>query len=180
VDAITFGTGGVDDAEDNEVIWHEYGHAIQDDQVPGFGESEEAGAIGEGFGDYWAVTMSQATSPNTATTPWACVMDWDSTSYTTDTPHCLRRTDGPKIYPGDLDGEVHDDGEIWSHAIWDVNRALGRTAANRVILESQFYFTPDVSMPAAAQLTVTTARALYGARAAAKTRAAFQQRGILA
>jgi hypothetical protein len=107
------------------------------------------------------------------------VMDWDSTSYTDDTPHCLRRTDGPKVYPGDLDGEVHDDGEIWSHALWDVNRALGRTAANRVILESQFSFTPDVSMPAAAQLTVTTARALYGAKAAAKTRTAFQQRGIL-
>jgi Zn-dependent metalloprotease len=179
VDAITFGTGGVDDAEDNEVIWHEYGHAIQDDQVPGFGEAEEAGAIGEGFGDYWAVTMSQATSPNTAVTPWPCVMDWDSTSYTDETPHCLRRTDGPKVYPGDLDGEVHDDGEIWSHALWDVNRALGRTAANRVILEAQFYFAPDVTMPTAAQLTVTTARALYGARAAAKTRTAFQQRGIL-
>jgi Zn-dependent metalloprotease len=179
VDAITFGTGGVDDAEDNEVIWHEYGHAIQDDQVPGFGEAEEAGAIGEGFGDYWAVTMSQATSPNTAVTPWPCVMDWDSTSYTDETPHCLRRTDGPKVYPGDLDGEVHDDGEIWSHALWDVNRALGRTAANRVILEAQFYFAPDVTMPTAAQLTVTTARALYGAGAAAKTRTAFQQRGIL-
>jgi Zn-dependent metalloprotease len=179
VDAITFGTGGVDDAEDNEVIWHEYGHAIQDDQVPNFGVSEEAGAIGEGFGDYWAVTMSQATSRNTATTPWACVMDWDSTSYTTDTPHCLRRTDGPKLYPGDLDGEVHDDGEIWSHALWNINGALGRTAANRVILEAQFFFTPEVTMPAAAQLTVTTARALYGARAAAKTRAAFHDRGIL-
>jgi hypothetical protein len=179
VDAITFGTGGVDDAEDNEVIWHEYGHAIQDDQVPGFGESEEAGAIGEGFGDYWAVTMSQATSRNTATTPWACVMDWDSTSYTEDTPHCLRRTDGPKVYPGDLDGEVHDDGEIWSHALWDVNLALGRTVANRIVLESQFYYNPEITMPQAAQLTVTTARALYGARAAAKTRAAFQARGIL-
>jgi Zn-dependent metalloprotease len=178
-DAITFGTGGVDDAEDNEVIWHEYGHAIQADQVPQFGTSEQAGAIGEGFGDYWAVTMSQATSPNTRTTPWACVMDWDSTAYTTDTPHCLRRTDGPKVYPGDLDGEVHDDGEIWSHALWDINRSLGRTAANRVILESQFFFTPDVTMPAAARLTVTTARALYGARAAAVARTAFQHRGIL-
>ena len=76
VDAITFGTGGVDDAEDNEVIWHEYGHAIQDDQVPGFGESEEAGAIGEGFGDYWAVTMSQATSPNTAKTRLRSSTHW--------------------------------------------------------------------------------------------------------
>lgn len=179
VDAITFGTGGVDDAEDNEVIWHEYGHAIQDDQVPGFGETEEAGAIGEGFGDYWAVTMSQATSPNTRTTPWACVMDWDSTSYTTDTPHCLRRTDGPKVYPGDLDGEVHDDGEIWSHALWDVNRALGRTTANRVILEAQFFFNPEITMPQAARRTVVTAFALYGPRAAAQVQAAFHTRGIL-
>ncbi|WP_433366765.1 M36 family metallopeptidase [Actinoplanes sp. CA-142083] len=179
VDAITFGTGGVDDAEDNEVIWHEYGHAIQDDQVPNFGVSPEAGAIGEGFGDYWAVTMSQATSPNTRTTPWACVMDWDATSYTVDEPHCLRRVDGPKVYPGDLDGEVHDDGEIWSHALWDVNRALGRTAANRVILESQFFFNPEITMPQAAGKTVTTAYFLYGPRAAAKVRAAFHARGIL-
>jgi Zn-dependent metalloprotease len=179
VDAITFGTGGVDDAEDNEVIWHEYGHAIQDDQVPGFGESEEAGAIGEGFGDYWAVTMSQGTSPNTRTTPWPCVMDWDSTSYTVDEPHCLRRTDGPKVYPGDLDGEVHDDGEIWSHALWDINRYLGRTTANRVVLESQFFFNPVITMPAAAQKTVATALVLYGPSAAAKVRKAFHDRGIL-
>jgi len=179
VDEITFGTGGVDDAEDNEVIWHEYGHAIQDDQVPGFCASEEAGAIGEGFGDYWAVTMSQSTSPDTATTPWACVMDWDSTAYTDDTPHCLRRTDGPKVYPGDLDGEVHDDGEIWSHGLWDINRALGRTAANRIILESQFFFNPNITMPQAATLTVTTARALYGKQAAAKVKDAFHARGIL-
>ena len=179
VDAITFGTGGVDDAEDNEVIWHEYGHAIQDAQVPGYGTSEEAGAIGEGFGDYWAVTNSQAKSPDTAVTPWACVMDWDATAYTTETPHCLRRTDGTKLYPGDLDGEVHDDGEIWSAALWDVNKSLGRETANKVILEAQFSFTPETSMPAAAAVTVSTAQALYGADAAAKTKAAFMARGIL-
>src|SRR3954453_2464745 len=37
---ITYGKGGVDDAEDAEVIVHEYGHSVQDDQVPGFGSSE--------------------------------------------------------------------------------------------------------------------------------------------
>src|SRR3569623_778703 len=110
VDAITFGTGGVDDAEDQEVVWHELGHAIQDDQVPGFGETEEAGAIGEGFGDYWAVTMSVPVS-NGCDLP--CVMDWDSTSYTSGPSHCLRRVDGTKT-TDDVDGEVHDDGEIWS------------------------------------------------------------------
>ena len=178
-DSITFGTGGVDDAEDNEVIWHEYGHAIQDDQVPGWGQSEEAGAIGEGFGDYWAVTMTQATSPDNAVTPWACVMDWDATSYTDGEPHCLRRTDGDKVYPDDLAGEVHDDGEIWSRALWDINKALGRRTANRVILEAQFSFPPDAGMPAAAALTVAAAKELAGDRAAAKTKAAFEARGIL-
>ncbi|MFC4040968.1 M36 family metallopeptidase [Dactylosporangium siamense] len=178
-DGITFGTGGVDDAEDNEVIWHEYGHAIQDDQVPGFGEKLEAGSIGEGFGDYWAFTMSQATSQDTARTPLACIADWDATSYTDDEPHCLRRVDGPKLYPTDLEGEVHADGEIWSRALFDINAALGRTKANKVILEAQFGFAPNTKMPAAARETVRTAKALYGAAAADKVRAAFQARGIL-
>ena len=31
-DVLRFGKGGVDDAEDAEVILHEYGHAIQDSQ----------------------------------------------------------------------------------------------------------------------------------------------------
>ena len=31
--ALTFGTGGVDDAEDAGIIAHEYGHSIQDNQV---------------------------------------------------------------------------------------------------------------------------------------------------
>src|SRR3954447_12309500 len=51
---ITFGKGGVDDAEDAEVIVHEYGHSVQDNQVPGFGSTPDAGAIGEAFGDYLA------------------------------------------------------------------------------------------------------------------------------
>jgi len=40
---ITYGKGGVDDAEDAEVIVHEYSPAVQDDQVPGFGTTREAG-----------------------------------------------------------------------------------------------------------------------------------------
>ena len=34
--ALNFGDGGVDDAQDADVISHEYGHAIQDSQVSGF------------------------------------------------------------------------------------------------------------------------------------------------
>jgi hypothetical protein len=57
---IRYGKGGVDDAEDAEVIVHEYGHAVHAAQVPGFGASEEAGSIGEAFGDYLGVTVGLA------------------------------------------------------------------------------------------------------------------------
>ncbi|TCC51154.1 bacillolysin [Kribbella capetownensis] len=174
-DMITMGEGGVDDAEDAEVIWHEYGHAMQDDVVPGFGASLEAGSMGEGFGDYWAVTMSEPVSKGFEL---PCVMDWDSTSYTSTEPHCLRRTDTGKT-TDDIVGEVHDDGEIWSNALWDINRALGRTKANKVILEATFFYDPDTSFKAAAQDTVQAARLLYGKAAALQVTDAFKARKIL-
>jgi Zn-dependent metalloprotease len=179
VDRITFGTGGVDDAEDAEVIWHEYGHAIQDDQVPGFGSTVQAGSIGEGFGDYWAFTMSVPVSANTATTPLACIADWDSVSYTSGTPHCLRRVDGTKVYPRDAVGEVHADGEMWSRALWDIHNALGRTQANTIVLEAQFGFAPNTTFAAAANKIVATAQTLYGSSAASTCQAAMHARGFI-
>jgi hypothetical protein len=176
-DLLRFGKGGVDDAEDADVILHEYGHAIHDSQVAGFGVGEEAGAIGEGFGDYWAVTVSLVVSGNPAA-PAACVADWDSVSYTSTTPHCLRRVDTNLKY-GDLDGRVHHDGQVWSRALWDIRNALGPTTADRIILEAQFSFAADTTMAEAALATVAAANQLNGAGAAAVVQAAFEARDIL-
>jgi hypothetical protein len=176
-DAITLGKGGVDDAEDAEVILHELGHAIQDSQQTpfGFGFTVESGSIGEGFADYWAVTVSSVIAP---TPDPACVADWDSVSYTSDTPHCLRRVDEDLHYPEDLDGRVHHDGQIWSRALWDIRKAVGSTKADTLILEGQF----DVgspTMPQLAQSTVAAAQRLYGNATAKRVRDAFEARGIL-
>src|SRR5262249_29845093 len=102
---INYGKGGVDDAEDADVILHEYGHSIQDNQVPGFGGGDE-GAMGEGFGDYLAASFNSVLSHKI--TDAFCLADWDSTAYSSDTPKCLRRLDGTKHYPEFLRGEVHD------------------------------------------------------------------------
>jgi hypothetical protein len=175
---ITLGKGGVDDAEDGEVIVHEYGHSVQDDQVPGFGSAPDAGAIGEAFGDYLAVTVSIAETGSTFEQP--CVADWDSVSYTAEDPvHCLRRVDGDKHYPEDLHPrrEVHADGEIWSAALWRA-RGLVRDSrkADRIIIAAQFGFAPDTSFAAAAEQTIATAK-LYG-EGAAFTKA-FKERGFI-
>jgi hypothetical protein len=177
---LRFGKGGVDDAEDAEVILHEYGHAIHFSQGFSFA-SEEAGAISEGFADYWAVTVSDVVDTSLGVPqlePLPCVADWDSTSYTSTVPHCLRRVDRDLHYPGDLNGEVHHDGQIWSRALWDIRLALGNVKADTIILQGSFDF-PGTTMPDLANRTVAAAQQLYGAGAANVVRAAFEDRGIL-
>jgi Zn-dependent metalloprotease len=177
---VRFGKGGVDDAEDAEVILHEYGHAIHSSQNFSFA-SEEAGAISEGFGDYWAVTVSDVVSKALGVPerePLPCVADWDSVSYTSGPVHCLRRVDRDLHYPADLNGEVHHDGQIWSRALWDIRNALGNRKADTIILQGSFDF-PGTSMPALATSTVNAAQSLYGNSAAHAVRTAFHNRGIL-
>jgi zinc metalloprotease ZmpB len=179
-DELRFGKGGVDDAEDAEVILHEYGHALHVGQGFVFG-SEQAGAISEGFGDYWAVDVSDIVSRRLGVPelePLPCVMDWDATFYTSTVPHCLRRLDTTLHYPVDLDGEVHDDGRIWSRALWDIHQSLGNIRADTIILQAQFDF-PGTTMTDLATRTVATAQSFYGSAVARKVRAAFQARGIL-
>ncbi|MEV8587567.1 M4 family metallopeptidase [Streptomyces sp. NPDC051180] len=176
---IRFGKGGVDDAEDAEVIVHEYGHAVHNAQVPGFGTSPEAGAIGEAFGDYLAVAVG---TQAVAKYGWpmkadqACVADWDSTGYSA-ALHCLRRTDSSKTY-ADREGEVHADGEIWSRALFDIRGRLGARTADRIIVNAQFGFAADTDFADAALTTIATARQMYGTAAADAVRDAFRARAI--
>src|SRR5690348_10834817 len=177
---IRYGKGGVDDAEDAEVILHEYGHAIHSSQNFSFA-SEEAGAISEGFGDYWAVTVSDVVSKKLGVPelePLPCVMDWDSTSYTSTVPHCLRRLDTNLHYPQDLNGEVHHDGQIWSRALWDIRQGLGNMKADTIILQGSFDF-PGTTMTDLANRTVAAAQQIYGTAAAKAVTKAFTDRGIL-
>jgi hypothetical protein len=179
-DEIRLGKGGVDDAEDGEVVNHEYGHAIHFSQNFVFG-SAQAGAISEGFGDYWAVTVTQVVRQRLGLPPLsdpACVADWDATSYDPTAPHCLRRVDMNLLYPKDLVGQVHADGRIWSRALWDIRNAIGNVRADTVILEEQFDF-PGTDMPELARRTVAAADRLYGPAVANTVRAQFQARGIL-
>ncbi len=151
---ITLGEGGVDDAEDAEVIWHEYGHSIQDNQVPGFGSTLEAGSMGEGFGDYWAGSVGAQLSGGFQD---LCIADWDAVSYSSTNPPCLRRLDGTKHYPEDVQGEVHRDGEMWSAALWEIRGAIGATKADKVILQAHFLLSPNASFSDGSNALVTAA-----------------------
>ncbi|HJT85282.1 MAG TPA: M36 family metallopeptidase [Nitrososphaeraceae archaeon] len=149
--SLTFGTGGVDDAEDADIILHEYGHAILDNQVPGFGESHEAGAISEAFGDYLAASFFADIKPaNLRPT----IGNWDAVAYSGDEPPCLRRLDSNKKYPRDLSQEVHNDGEIWAACLWQIREAIGKTLADRLIIASHFLLDRSSSFTQAANAII--------------------------
>jgi hypothetical protein len=152
--AITFGIGGVDDAEDAEVIVHEYGHSIQDNQVVNYGLTAQGGAMGEGFGDYLAGSVLAQLSGGFQDT---CIADWDAVSYTSGTPHCLRRLDSTKHFPEAWVNEVHDDGEMWSATLWQIRGALGAAVADKVVLQSHFLLTSSANFSDGANALVTAA-----------------------
>ena len=175
-DQMVFGKGGVDDAEDAEVILHEYGHQIHFSQSATFFATTEASSISEGFGDYWAATVSEVVSGPQPDPE--CIAEWDSVTYTAGPVHCLRRLDADLTYPDDLDGRVHHDGTIWSQALWEIRGALGNVKADTSILMAQFGWT-GTTMVDLANRTVAATQSLYGNGAALKVRQAFEDRGIL-
>jgi hypothetical protein len=144
---MTLGTGGVDDGEDADVIVHEFGHAVQNQQVKGFGARLQGRAMGEGFGDYLAAVMSsQMTGGSLEFDP--CIFEWDATSYAQGDP-CVRRTNLPLTLPRAqrrcLD-DIHCQGQAWSSTLWELRGALGadaqgRPIVDRVLLESHYMLT---------------------------------------
>ena len=135
--SINFGDGGVDLAEDAEVIIHEYGHAILDRQVPGiFGG--EGSAIHEGFSDFIAASFFSAVSDGYGDTT---VFDWVGSH---DPEYGgTRPVNGSKHYPEDIVGQPHADGEMWSASLWELFEVLGRDGSISLVIESHFYLSSD-------------------------------------
>ena len=175
-----FGTGGVDDAEDADVIVHEYGHAIQDAQVPGFGAGNEAGAMGEGWGDYLQATISATYTPNPTFDP--CFAEWDGLGATTP-EDCLRRTDTGVTVQQQLSApcsaEIHCLGEAWSGALWDIRGALGGPDTDRLVIQSHFSLPFNATFQDGSRALLAADQALYGGVHEVFLRNLLSSRGLL-
>jgi len=63
INHLAFGVGGVDGAEDADVIWHEYGHAIQCNLGTAYMfDDNETKSVAEGSSDYWALSYKRSLS----------------------------------------------------------------------------------------------------------------------
>ncbi len=164
---ITYGDGGVDDAEDSDIILHEYGHALHDDVQGGIGGGQNS-SISEGYGDYFAASFYDD----------ALVGEWDATSYTNGSLHYLRRVDLDLHYPNNLNHEVHHDGQIWSAMLWDMRMALGREIADNIIVEAMSLQSLNSNMPSAGGWLLTAGQQLYNGEWNPYIEWALDRRGI--
>lgn len=176
---LAFGDGGIPDAQDADVILHEYAHAMQNSIKPySYLMPNEAMAIGEGFGDYWTFSFTYELSLAHGFDPY-CFGEWDARG-ATPVQDCWRRLDTEKIYPDSLIGEEHSDGEIWSCALKNIFLALGREVADNLAIESHFWLPnwSQTSFKRGAQAMVDADRHLYGGTHIFEVCQEFLRRGI--
>jgi hypothetical protein len=183
---LEFGTGYVDDAEDAEIVLHEFGHAIQDAICPDFGQSAEAAAIGEGFGDYFAGSFFAAKKTGKRRKRFVpTLMTWDGIMFESPNdptrPPCVRRLDSRRTFETfdhAKDADEHENGEIWSGMLWDIWWALGRKVADRIIIESQFQLDGFTTFARGARAIMDADRNLYNGKHLARLRRIIRRRGI--
>jgi uncharacterized repeat protein (TIGR01451 family) len=127
---LQFGEGGVDDAEDSDVIHHELGHGLHDWVTAG--SLSQVNGLSEGSGDYAAQSYNRDNESWTPGDPaYQWVFRWDGHN-----PFWGGRvTNYGAVWPGGLTGQIHTDGQIWSTCNMTIYDAIGKAAIDTAFWE---------------------------------------------
>ena len=150
---LALGEGGVDDAEDADVIWHEHAHSFQTNLTGGMSYSGETMSLQEGSSDYWAASYSRITNDYN----WGYVFSWDGHNEFWNG----RRCDLDWVYPDDY-VSGHDGGQIWSSALMDIWPQVGREVTDTDFIESHYIWGYDPGLQDAAQAYIQADENVYG------------------
>jgi hypothetical protein len=168
---LQFGEGGVDDAEDMDVIIHEYGHAIMHSAAPGTNTGTERKALEEATGDYFASSYSRFLSPNR----WEDVFTWDG--HNEYWPG--RSSVSADHYPEDLNNNLYTDADIWSATLMQIWGDIGREATDAIMIQAAFSFSEGMTMPQAAVLFLQADTLLFGGANFTPIRQRLYDRGLI-
>jgi Zn-dependent metalloprotease len=105
-----------------DVVYHEYGHGINYEVYDAYGGTWSNGAMGEGYADLWANAITENPVLGLG-------------FFLNNPAGYVRRYDiNPKVYPRDLVGQVHADGEIIAGAWWDTGINFGSQQDRQILL----------------------------------------------
>jgi len=126
---------------DGDVVLHEYGHGISNRLVGGPANTSclggtQAGAMGEGWSDYWAATFYNN----------GVIGEFVTNNLTRGIRRAAYTVPANPVHDSYADlgaggFEVHSDGEVWAATLWDLRQTLGAAIADRLVLQGM-KFTP--------------------------------------
>lgn len=122
------GGGCVSFALVRDVVYHEYGHAIVSRMYSG---GMRNGALNEGQADVWGMSITKSAilgQGSSAGSPLSSIRRYDL---------------APKVYPRDIVGEVHGDGEIIAGAWWDYGVNVGSVDLMSTLFAQTLFDKPD-------------------------------------
>jgi hypothetical protein len=170
---LEFGTGGVPDAQDADVIVHEYGHFINYSIAPNSNSGAERMTIDEANCDYLAASYSRVLD----SFMWQNVFNWDGhNEYWTG-----RVVQSAKKYASNLNySSVYANAEIWSSSLMEIWETIGRDTTDKILIQSMYGYAINMRMPDAAKLLLNADSLLYAGRHASAITNIMTARGIFA
>lgn len=178
-----FFQGDRDFAYDGDVVFHEFMHAITTSLVgklnslglDQWGINTEPGSLNEAWADYFAAAFTN--DPNVG--EYASIKGgYGETS--------LRKIENEASCPKDTIGEIHNDGLIWSGALWEIRSLVDKTFGqdkaiefDKAVLASLAQAATDESFKAQGQKLLSTIKSRgLGAEIATIAEKVFNKRGI--
>ncbi len=148
-----FGTGNVDDAEDADVLIHEYAHALSYAAAPETRSGAERRGLEEGIADYVAAAHSFDITPNR----WELLFDWDGHNEF----WSGRIANTAEVYPP-ASSSIYAYGSIWASLLMKIRFEIGATVCDRLVIESFYGFFGGMTMQQAGRYLIQTDSLLYG------------------
>lgn len=168
---LLFGTGGIPDAQDADVVIHEMTHYLAYNAAGNTAIGRERISIEEGNCDYMAYAYSADT---TDFENWK-VYNWDGQTAT----FRGRRVDTAALYPGNIGPNYYRNAQLWIPALVEMDRTIGRKMTRTLLLQTLYMMGPGITMPQAAKIWMAMDSLQNGAAHAIAIAKAFINRKIL-
>jgi Zn-dependent metalloprotease len=161
-----YGDGGIPDSEDADIILHEFGHAV----VTAYSgmvayPDDMSGAMHEGFADYTAATYFDS----------SVIGEWDITGMMMEHARDLKNE---FKFPNDMTGECHNDGMVWSGALWSIREEIGKRDADKLVYHSLAFLPTHAEFQDGLVALLSADEAMFKGRYRATIIKTFFKRGV--
>ena len=153
--SLLFGEGGVDDAEDADVIIHEYSHAISHSAAPNSLFGVERQCLDEALGDYFASSYSR----NLNYFNWEKVFSWDGHNEFWSGRSAVNSQ--MKMYPNISFSGIYEHTDLFVDPLMQLWIKYGPNTVDKLILESIHNWTSGMTFPVAANWVLAADSALF-------------------